>query len=75
MKSTVITEQEELIPDERLDIAAAVNPATTSPLMPTGNPITMNREKSWSASLKITCPSGNRYGRPRKKAGRASPRL
>lgn len=49
MKSMEITEQEELMPEDRLDMAAASSPATTSPLTPTGNPMAINRGKSWSA--------------------------
>ena len=60
MKSTVMTEHEEFTPEERLDIAAASKPATTSPLIPTGIPRAMNRGKRVSASARMVWPSGIR---------------
>ena len=42
MMSTVSTEQVELMPAERADMAQASNPATTNPLNPTGSPTMMN---------------------------------
>ena len=68
MKSTVITEQAELTPEERLDMAAASKPAMTNPLNPGGNPRAMYRGKSRSASARIVWPSGTRWGWARKKA-------
>ena len=65
-KSTVITEQEEFMPEERLDMAAANSPATTRPLRPMGMPNAMKRGKRVSASLRIVWPSGTRCGLARK---------
>ena len=69
----MITEHEELTPEDRLDMAAANKPAIANPLIPTGNWITMNLGKSWSASAKIPWPSNMRWGWPRKNASRANP--
>ncbi len=73
MKSTVITDEDELTPEERLDMAAARSPATTSPLSPAGRPTAMNWGNSRSASPRIVCPSPTRCGLRRKNAKSEKP--
>ena len=46
MKSVVITDEVEFIPDDRLDMAAANKPEITRPVNPTGNSVEMNFGKS-----------------------------
>ncbi len=66
MKSAVMTEHDEFTPEDKLDMAAANSPATTSPLIPGGNPTTMYRGKSLSAALATVCPSASNSGWMRK---------
>ena len=58
----MITKQDEFIPEERLDIAAASSPASTNPENPIGSPITIKRGNNKSASLMIVEPVGIKSG-------------
>lgn len=54
--------EEELIPDERLDIAAASKPAITIPENPVGRPIAINRGNNVSAPSMIDVPATKNSG-------------
>ncbi len=66
---------EEFMPEERLDIEAASNPANTRPEIPEGNPITIYLGNKRSAPFTKEVPSKSNSGFFLKKAYKAKPRV
>ena len=73
--SSLMTDEDEFNPDERLDIAAARIPDATNPEIPTGKPTSINFGNKLSACSVKVCPSLRKCGLLRKYANIASPTI
>ena len=62
MKSSVMTREEEFIPDDRLDMAAARTAAMITPVMPAGRPTITKRGNRRSAPVTRLADSVNNSG-------------